>query len=47
MTVLKGEYQERDKIWLVIDYWSVQKNFLTEFATTLYRMIPKTLLIEM
>ena len=28
-----NKYQERDKIWLVCVYWSVEKNFLTEFAT--------------
>ena len=28
-----NKYQERDKIWLVDVYWSVEKHFLTEFAT--------------
>ena len=27
------KYQVRDKIWLVAVYWSVEKNFLAEFAT--------------
>ena len=28
-----NKYHKRDKIWLVGVYWSVEKNFLTEFAT--------------
>ena len=27
------KYQERDKIWLVAAYCSVEKNFIAEFAT--------------
>ena len=41
------KYQVRDKIWLVAVYWSVEKNFLAEFATkSQEKMIPKILSVE-
>ena len=41
-----NKYQERDKIWLVAVYWSVEKNLiLTEFATESYKMILEILSI--
>ena len=41
-----NKYQERDKIWLVGVYWSVEKHFLTEFATKSLKMILETLSIN-
>ena len=42
-----NKYHERDKIWLVGVYWSVEKNFLMDWiCNKIIKKVPETLSIE-
>ena len=47
MKQLHQQYQERDKVWLVGVYWSIEKHFLLNLQQDHKKMILETLLVEM